>query len=337
MLARARAAGLQRGDLLIVAFSGGRDSLALAVALRHVRATLDVDPHLVHVDHRLRPTSGADATRAGALAESLEMPFAIVTVPLSPRQIFPGVGVEEAARRARYALLGQAAHEHGAAAVVTAHHQEDQAETVLLHLLRGGGVHGAAGMAEWGPLPTQDVPSQVSDVLLWRPFLQERRDDLAALVQCANLTPIEDPSNADTTLRRNLLRLRILPVLQEGYPGAAAALARYASLAAEDDQALDTLAGAALPDTLDDEGNFTGAVLRCRPLALQRRIVRKWLLQYSGSAAFSADRTEAVRRLALAGRGGAVVELGEGWLARRVGGVVRLEPMRERSGEDGHE
>src|SRR5215211_2344568 len=122
-----------------------------------------------------------------------------------------------------------------------AHHQEDQAETVLLHLLRGGGVHGAAGMAERSPMPfpRPEPPGDIShqnvdnEPWLWRPLLSEPRDVIEAYVAKLGLVPVEDPSNDDTTLRRNVMRLEVLPVLEAHFPGAAAALARYADLAAE--------------------------------------------------------------------------------------------------------
>ncbi|HLL50879.1 MAG TPA: tRNA lysidine(34) synthetase TilS, partial [Thermomicrobiales bacterium] len=148
VLRRAREAGFGRQDQIVVGFSGGRDSLALAGALRWATRSLGIDVVLVHVDHQLRSSSKEEAERAAALANALEMDFRGVVVAVSPAVAHPGVGIEEAARRERYRILFEAAADHGAAAVATAHHREDQAETVLLHLLRGGGVHGAAGMAE---------------------------------------------------------------------------------------------------------------------------------------------------------------------------------------------
>ncbi len=117
---------------------------------------LGIEALLVHVDHQLRKTSGEEAKRAEVLADALEMKFRAVTVATPPIAVHPGVGVEEAARRERYHILFETAIQNGARAVATAHHQRDQAETVLLHLLRGGGVHGAAGMAERAAAPFQD-------------------------------------------------------------------------------------------------------------------------------------------------------------------------------------
>jgi tRNA(Ile)-lysidine synthase len=159
VLARARAAGFTAHDRIVVGFSGGRDSLALAAALRWVQAVLGVEPVLVHVDHRLRASSGDEAKRAANLAESLNLRFQAVAVATPPTDVHFGVGVEEAARRERYRNLIAAAARYGACAIATAHHRGDQAETVLLHLLRGGGVHGAAGMAEHAPT-SRHIPGE---------------------------------------------------------------------------------------------------------------------------------------------------------------------------------
>ena len=205
---------------------------------------------LVHVDHRLRASSAEEALGAASLADSLNLAFQVVAVSMTPTDVHPGVGVEEAARRERYRTLFAVAERCGARAVATAHHRGDQAETVLLHLLRGGGVHGAAGMAERssspvsGPAPPHDISLEHldSEPWLWRPLLNEPREVIEAYVAKLGLSPIEDPSNDDLTLRRNALRHEVLPVLESHVPGAEAALARYATLAAEDDRALAAIA-----------------------------------------------------------------------------------------------
>jgi tRNA(Ile)-lysidine synthase len=328
LLNRMRVAGFARGDRLIVGFSGGRDSLALAAALRWPQTTLGVEPLLVHVDHRLRVSSAQEASRATALGAALGLDVHVVHLDASPLLVHPGVGIEEAARRERYRLLFAVAAEVGARAVVTAHHQQDQAETVLLHLLRGGGVHGAAAMGESSrpPLSPGDI-SLETDLWLWRPFLQEARPAIDAYVAKLGLDPIVDPSNDDRALRRNILRHDVLPQLEARFPGAAAALARYAELAAADDRALDDLATAALTAsmaglTLDSEA------LSAQPLALQRRIVRRWLQTTTKSGEFSANRIDAILALATPGLGGRTIEIGEGWTVRARRGMLSLEQPR---------
>jgi tRNA(Ile)-lysidine synthase len=338
LLARARAAGFTAHDRIVVGFSGGRDSLALAAALRWVRASLGVEPVLVHVDHRLRASSGEEAVRAAQLAESLNLDFEAVAVSAPPTDVHSGVGVEEAARRERYRNLFAVARRCGARAVATAHHRGDQAETVLLHLLRGGGVHGAAAMAERSPTPfpmpdpTHDISQEnsTSGVWLWRPLLNEPREVIDAYVAKLSPAPVEDPSNEDTTLRRNAVRHKVLPVLETHFPGAAAALSRYAALAAEDDRALEAIALSYLREGVDPGGRLAVAPLRAQPAAIQRRVIRRWLAEVTGLSELSAERTDAVLLLGQSGRGGTALEIGEGWTVRLERGMLRAERTASR-------
>jgi tRNA(Ile)-lysidine synthase len=332
VLARARAAGFNSGDRLVVGFSGGRDSLALAAALRQAGTALGIEPTLVHVDHRLRPSSGDEAARARQLAVALDLPFQTIPVQEPLSATHPGVGVEEAARRERYRMLRETAIAQDARAVATGHHQEDQAETVLLHLLRGGGVHGAAGMAERAPLPVsanqpspRDISQELCQPWLWRPFLSEPRAVIDDYVRRLGLDPIEDPSNQDVSLRRNALRHQVMPLLEEHFPGAAAALNRYSCLAAEDDRVLQQIADELLARATEPGRELAVAVLREQPLALRRRAVRTWLMRTTEVSAVTANRVEAVLQLAEAGRGGSVVEIGEGWTVRLGRGMLHAE------------
>jgi len=340
-LARARDAGFTRHDRIVVGFSGGRDSLALAAALRWVQASLSVEPVLVHVDHRLRASSAEEAMRAASLANSLELELQIVAVSRTPTETHPGVGVEEAARRERYRSLFTVAERFGARAVATAHHRRDQAETVLLHLLRGSGVHGAAGMAERSPSPVPVTASSCDISLehlddepwLWRPLLTEPREVIESYVAKLGLSPIEDPSNDDVVLRRNALRHEVLPALESHVPGAEAALARYATLAAEDDRVLDAIALGLLGEGVDPGGRLAAALLRAQTPAIQRRVIRCWLARAMDTCMLSAERTDAVLLLAQFGRGGATLEIGEGWTVRLERGMLRAERTENRHQE----
>jgi tRNA(Ile)-lysidine synthetase-like protein len=329
VLHRARSAGFRRGDDLVVGFSGGPDSLALAAALRWPRQALGIEPHLVHVDHRLRAASAAEAQQAVALGRALGLEVRVVRLAASPTRRHPGVGMEEAARRERYRSLFTVADELGARAVVTAHHEQDQAETVLLHLLRGGGVHGAAGMGEHTrpPLPRDDISPEIDNrIWLWRPLLQESRAAIDDYVAHLGLEPVADPSNDDLTPRRNVVRHDILPRLQAQFPGAVAALSRYAVLAAEDDRVLHDLAARALAGAVVD-GALPIARVRAQPVALQRRMTRLWLQEWARSVEVSANRIEAILELVRVGRGGRAVEIGEGWTVHTRRGMLRLERL----------
>jgi tRNA(Ile)-lysidine synthetase-like protein len=341
LLTRARAAGFTAHDRIVVGFSGGRDSLALAAALRWVRASLGVEPVLVHVDHRLRASSGDEARLAAILAESINLEFHAVSVSARPSGVHPGVGVEEAARRERYRSLFEVAAGCGARAVATAHHRDDQAETVLLHLLRGAGVHGAAGMAECAssPFPDPGSPHDISPenmgtiAWLWRPLLNEPREVIEAYVAKLGLAPVEDPSNRDTALRRNALRHEVLPVLEMYFPGAATALARYAALAADDDRALQELAIPVMRAGVDPGGRLAVASLRPHSPAIQRRVVRSWVEETTNANWLSAERTDAVLLLASSRRSGPALEIGEGWTVRLERGMLNVERMASRHEE----
>ena len=147
------------------------------------------------------------------------------------------------------------------------------------------------------------------------------------------LAPIEDPSNSDTALRRNALRHDVLPLLETHFPGAATALARYAALAAEDDRALQALALPILRAGVDPGGRLAAASLRTQPLAIQRRVIRGWLEEATNASWLSAERTDAVLLLAQSGRGGAALEIGEGWTVCLERGMLRVERTANRNEE----
>ncbi|MBW3634700.1 MAG: TilS substrate-binding domain-containing protein, partial [Chloroflexi bacterium] len=153
----------------------------------------------------------------------------------------------------------------------------------------------------------------------------EPREAITAFVQAIGLEPIEDPSNEDTTLRRNALRHDVLPVLERHFPQASAALARYAALAAEDDRALEAIALSTLDEVIDPGGLLATKPLGEQPMAIQRRVIRGWLMKVTGSSALTAERTDAVLALARARQGGRSIEIGEGWTVRRERGMLRAD------------
>lgn len=339
LLGRFREAGIPRDVPLIVAYSGGPDSLALAAALTHVRAVTGAPLLLVHVDHRLRETSGDDAAAAAELGRQIGLDVVVRRVPVSPTEAHPHLGVEEAARRERYRLLADEAQRVGARYIATGHHREDQAETVLLHLLRGSGLHGAAGMAEVASVPvaeSSDISrSGMRDALsLWRPFLAEPRSEILAFLEKRSLEPVHDPSNDDVALRRNALRHRVLPELEAAFPGAAAALARFATLAAEEDLLLERMVDQAMTFLVEPGGSMRLTALQKESRALQRRLLRRWLVEETGETTIGAERVEAVLRWA--GVKGAVgrIELPGGWSVRRSGEwLIVARDSRTKDGE----
>ncbi|HEV2287260.1 MAG TPA: tRNA lysidine(34) synthetase TilS, partial [Steroidobacteraceae bacterium] len=203
---------------LCVAFSGGADSTALLAALAGQSGKLGA-LRALHVDHGLHPDSAAWAARAVAAARGLGVPCGVLDAKVARGR---GDSLEARAREARYRLF-EAALRPGEV-LLSAHHEDDQLETVLLMLLRGAGVAGLAAMPElvrFGP------------GLLVRPLLSRSRAALAAFVRAAGLPHLEDPSNLDERLDRNYLRRRVLPALRERWPAAAATVSRSARHAAE--------------------------------------------------------------------------------------------------------
>lgn len=300
---------------VIVGFSGGGDSLALAAILGQLQPLGGPQPILVHVDHAWRADSSAEQARAGALATSLGLPFVARRVQDDSRDRHPGVGREEAARRDRYLVLADAASEAGTELIALAHHQDDQAETVMLHLARGSGLAGAAGMASFRRVPvpwwTTGPAERGSEIALWRPFLAEPRAVVRAYAADTGLTAIEDPSNEDAGYRRNAIRAQVLPELERIVPGATAALARFAGLAADDDAALSAVADAWYGEAVTDQDELRRSVVLAQPRAVRRRLVRRWARSVSGLPVVSAERTDALLALLADGESGRWLEIGE--------------------------
>ncbi len=236
------------GQVVVLGVSGGADSVALLRALLLAGAR----PVAVHLDHALRAESAQDAGWVAALAAALEVPYHGARVDVGAVAARRGWNLEDAARRVRYDLLGRAAREHAATAVLTAHTRRDQAETVLVEMLRGEGV--IRGIAP--------VRGRVR-----RPWLDVSRAQVEAFLHALGQDWREDASNADPRFTRAWLRREVMPVLSARFPGVEVALARLAHHGSEDDAALEALAARVTPH----------APLRGQPGAVLRRWVRRQL------------------------------------------------------------
>ena len=213
---------------IVLAVSGGPDSIALMWLAARWRSTLARGPRLiaVTVDHGLRAEAAAEAREVKRLARTLDLPHR--TMRWTGEK--PKTGLPAAARNARYRLLAQAARASGATHILTAHTRDDQAETLLMRLLRGSGIGGLAAMAR---------ESERDGVLLARPFLHVAKSQLVATLKKAKIGFADDPTNRDTNFTRPRLR-EIMPVLAaEG--GDARSLARLASRLARANQAVEVL------------------------------------------------------------------------------------------------
>ncbi len=208
----AREHDLLHPGAIVVAVSGGADSTALLLVLADLAPELGLVLHVAHFDHRIRRSGAADAQAVADLAARVGAPIHVGRAERVPRS-------EDEARRARYAFLRRVAADRGAAQVATGHTRDDQAETVLLHMARGSGIGGLAGMR-----PSRDG--------IVRPLLCMGRAETEAVCRAARSTPREDPSNRYLRYARNRIRRKVLPELRAINPQVAAALARLADSAA---------------------------------------------------------------------------------------------------------
>ncbi len=297
---------------VLVAVSGGADSLALAAAVAFEAPRAGVPAGAVTVDHGLQPGSAERAGRTAALLRDLGLdPVVVRTVAVGT-----GGGPEGAARTARYAALTGEAAAHGAR-VALGHTLDDQAETVLLGLGRGSGPRSVAGMVAHRPP-------------FWRPLLAVRRATTRAACAAQDLPVWDDPWNTDPGYRRARLRAEVLPLLEDVLGGGVApALARTADLLREDLDALDGLAAAELARLAGPAGlpaaDLPAADLAALPAALRRRVLRGWLRD-GGVPDLQAVHLTAVDALVSAWRGQGPVALPGGAEALRASGRLVLRP-----------
>ncbi|WP_027521911.1 tRNA lysidine(34) synthetase TilS [Bradyrhizobium sp. Ec3.3] len=225
-------ADLRRAPALVLAVSGGPDSVALMWLAARWRKTLARGPRLiaVTVDHGLRPQAAREARDVKKLAQSLDLPHRTMRWTGAK----PKTGLPAAARDARYRLLMQAARAAGASHVLTAHTRDDQAETLLMRLLRGSGIAGLSAMA---PVTERD------GIALARPLLDVPKAQLIATLKRANIAFADDPTNRDTAFTRPRLRALLPQLAAEG--GNARNLARLAARLARANAAVDVLADGA--------------------------------------------------------------------------------------------
>jgi tRNA(Ile)-lysidine synthase len=255
-----RHAMLAGGERVLVAVSGGADSVALLHVLRALAPDFALTLHVAHVDHRLRADSADDAAFVTRLGAQLGVPVTVVAVDV------PGGGSrEEAARRVRYAALERVAIDIGASRIAVGHTADDQAETVVMRLLEGAGARGLAG-----------IPAVRGRIV--RPLLETRRTAILDALHALDQEWREDPSNTDRRFVRNRVRLDVLPRLVATSPGARDALWRTARLARETVDALEAAAAAALARLAVPEANAVTlplAELRTLPRSLAAEVLRQ--------------------------------------------------------------
>lgn len=310
----------QPGDRLVIGLSGGIDSVVLLDLLSRIARRRKIALAALHVNHRISPNAGSWAAFCRAACRDRGIPLRVVRV-----NVKKGDSLEASARAARYeALLAQKTDY-----IALAHNQDDQAETLLLQLLRGAGVKGlaampllrkdaGAGMETEGSGKRESVPPRIL-----RPLLDTARREIEAYARSRKLEWVEDESNSDRYFLRNFLRHDVLPLIAGRFPACNAVLARSASHLAEASQMLDELAAG------DGDGYCEGSTLRVAGLRRLSRVRAKNLLRYflshNGVILPNAERLEEALRQALTAKDDAAVciALGSREL-RRFAGVLHL-------------
>ncbi|MEU0598404.1 tRNA lysidine(34) synthetase TilS [Streptomyces sp. NPDC006393] len=299
--------------LVLVACSGGADSMALASALAFEAPKLGVRAGGITVDHGLQPGSDLRADEVAQRLRELGLdPAEAVAVAVGRDG-----GPEAAARDARYAALDAAADRHGAAAILLGHTRDDQAETVLLGLARGSGIRSLSGMAAVSGAGGR----------YRRPFLHIDRQTARKACMAQSLPVWDDPHNTDPAYTRSRLRHEGLPALEKALgKGVVEALARTAQLSRDDADALDAWAGQAEAAARDDAGCLECAKLHALPPAVRRRVLRRAAIDAGAPAgSLFARHIEEVDRLITGWRGQGAINLPGKVVARRQGGrlVIR--------------
>ncbi len=273
---------------VIAACSGGADSLALTAALQHLALDCNSKVQVVHVQHHLR---GAEAERDAKLVQSFcaerHLAFTQKDVDVQALVEAQGLSVEEAARKLRYQALEECRQAKGATAIFLAQHRDDQAETVLLNLLRGAGTKGIRGML-------------ALNGYLARPFLQVTKEELLEYCQQEKISYAVDSTNEDTKFTRNWVRKKVLPVLEEKNPNIKKQLAQAATLAAWDEEYLQGEADKYLRAYGTDLGGFydveVGDAFNNLAPAIKTRVLRT-MLQGAGAVEVSFEHTRDLAEL----------------------------------------
>jgi tRNA(Ile)-lysidine synthase len=293
---------------LVVAFSGGLDSCVLLHSLANLRKTLPFQLSAHHVNHGLSPNAASWANFCAEFCAKLSVPFTLSTVKVEKNS---GLGLEAAAREARYkALLGSDAD-----FIALAHHQDDQAETLLLQLARGAGVKGLAGMGA------------INNKLL-RPLLDVPRSALEAYAKANNLTWINDESNADTKFDRNFMRHEILPNLEKQYPAIKQTISRSAAHLAEASALLDDLAELDASNALQQNSQqLSLQTLASLNTARANNVVRWWLAQNQLAMPSTPVLQQIVQQLLGAKADAAIqIKVSDSLTVRRYQGLAYLVP-----------
>jgi tRNA(Ile)-lysidine synthetase-like protein len=278
-----------RGSTVVVGVSGGADSLALLHALHALAPEFDLSLHVAHLDHQLRGDAAqADAAFVRDLAQSWDLPCTIESRAVSGYARDYKLSLEEAARQVRYGFLREVALAHHSETIAVAHNADDQAESVLMHFLRGSGLSGLRGMLpkmhlEEYRIQQSAFSNQPSKIYLIRPLLDTPRSAIDEYCQQNDLHPRVDATNADTTYFRNRLRHELLPLLETYNPQIRSILGRTADVIAAEHEVLQAHINYAWGMTIVEETGtavtFDLPLWREHPIGVQRALLRQAIHQ----------------------------------------------------------
>ena len=300
-------ARLEAGDAVLVAVSGGADSLALASAILTESKECAITPIAVTIDHQLQSGSGAQAEKV--IEQLKERGYGKVIC--KKVVVTTESGLEAGARDARYQALSACASQEKATKVFLGHTRDDQAETVLLGLARGSGTRSLSGMA-------------VENGIYCRPLLQITRAETVAACKELGVVPWNDPHNGNTEFSRVRVRTEVLPIMEEKLgPGIAAALSRSASILRDDADALDAIAEVEI--SRSDLANLGCKELEALPRAIRSRVLRAALYAAGApSGSITADHLAGVEALVTSWHGQGAISLPGGVKVERISGRLSL-------------
>ena len=336
LLAEWRKLHLPIDEPIVVAVSGGADSTALFLAIDELKRSnkLSVKLFAAHLDHGLRQTSKKDAAWVSKLAKNLGHSAVISRVKVGEIASANKDNLEQAARRLRYDFLERTAKRKKARFVLTGHTMDDQAETVLLRLMRGSAAPGLGGIEGVRPL------SPTGDVQLVRPLLWARRTDTEDYCRDRRQEFLLDEMNSDQTYARVKVRKQLLPLMESFNARVVEAISRSASLLREDSTELHENATELLKKATNQNNSspkktkhhsLNVQVLSAAPSALRRRALRHWITDARGNARrLEMVHLLAVERLLEGTAGGRVVELPGGDRVSRLRGKLEFEPGQAR-------
>jgi tRNA(Ile)-lysidine synthase len=281
---------LQKGNKVLVAYSGGPDSTALMAILVDLSKDYELRLALAHLNHQLRPSAAADEEFAVSMARKFGLPLYLKREDIRAHAQKHGLNIEEAGRERRYEFLRQTAAKIGAAKIATGHTMTDQAETVLMRLLRGSGPTGLGGIAP-----------AVKGIVI-RPLIEVERGEIKEYLRAGRLLYREDETNRDRRYLRNKVRLSLIPFLEKNFePRIVRQLSRLAEISRAEDEFLEkTAQGRSKKAVLRKKGKILldAQRLSSLPSALARRCVRVFLSELKGDLRrISFKDVEAVRGL----------------------------------------